>query len=159
MCVELPKLVLMCLRSHRDHRLDVCAWSAHGSPGLHEASESDASQHECKDWCLQFGSKELAQASLVLFRLEILVCEASLMARLISSNCNSKYDGALHIDCEVIATVDHEVPEHAEKMPTLLLSPKIETATFSSCAITAQAHPAPVAGAQGFYNKGITWHV
>ena len=94
----------------------------------------------------------------MLFRLEILVCEASLMARLISSNCNSKYDGALHIDCAVIATVDHEEPEHADKLPTLLLGLKIETATFSSCAITAQAHPAPVTRAQGFYNKGIAWH-
>ena len=60
----------------------------------------------------------------------------------------SKYDGALHNDCDVIATAHHEGEEAAVKLPTILLG----------LIITAKAHPAPVAGAQGFYNKGIARH-
>jgi hypothetical protein len=60
----------------------------------------------------------------------------------------SKYDGALHSDCDVIATADHHGEEAAKKLPSILLRAKI----------AAQAHPAHVAGAEGFYNKGIARH-
>ena len=60
----------------------------------------------------------------------------------------SKYDGALHSDCDVIATHDHHGEEQAIKLPTLLLRAKI----------APQAHPAHVAGAEGFYNKRIARH-
>ena len=60
----------------------------------------------------------------------------------------SKYDGALHSDCDVIATSDQHGEEAAKKLPSILLRAKI----------AAQAHPAHVAGAEGFYNKGIARH-
>ena len=58
----------------------------------------------------------------------------------------SKYDGALHSDCDVIVTEDHEEEELAVKLPAILLGLKI----------AAIAHPALVV--EGFYNKGIARH-
>ena len=70
----------------------------------------------------------------------------------------SKSDCSLHSNCNVISTKDHEGPEKLDPLPALLLSLKIPRSTCSSCAISAQAYPAPVPGAEGFYNKGIAWH-
>jgi hypothetical protein len=61
----------------------------------------------------------------------------------------SKNDGALHSDCDVIATEDHEGEEEGNIIPTILLGRKI----------AAMANPAPIAGAEGFNNKGIARHV
>ena len=72
--------------------------------------------------------------------------------------CGSKSDCSLHSNCNVISTKDHEGPEKLDPLPALLLSLKIPRSTCSSCAISAQAYPAPVPGAEGFYNKGIAWH-
>ena len=49
----------------------------------------------------------------------------------------SKYDGALHSDCDIIATDNQHGKEPANKFPTELLSSKV----------AAQTHPAFVAGA------------
>ena len=49
----------------------------------------------------------------------------------------SKYDGALHSDCDIIGTDNQHGKEPANKFPTELLSSKV----------AAQTHPAFVAGA------------